>query len=336
MKRKGFTLIELLGVIVVLAVIAIITTPVILGVIEKSKKGALQSSGYGLVEAGILYHAEYQNSQTVRFDIKNNQIRTKEENKIDYKGSIKDGTILVNNQGEVTVCINDGKYAAYKNYKDNKIIVVDQKTCTVPENNYIVYLDNESTIKEMTNAEITLAITKLTERVNQLEKDKATLEEENKKLKEQNGDTEINSTITNSIVDLRNNLNTKANSSDFANLQTIVNNHTTSINNLNSSISGGYLSLKVKNSKIQFECQKFEFVNGEVTVNLSKLISGQYNSYIMMFQSNTIWADNGWHTVNYGWEYLKDENKMKLIGKLENGTAINGDAWVTYVIVGSN
>ena len=142
MKRKGFTLIELLGVIVVLAVIAIITTPVILGVIEKSKKGALQSSGYGLVEAGILYHAEYQNSQTVRFDIKDNQIRTKEENKIDYKGSIKDGTILVNNQGEVTVCINDGKYAAYKNYKDNKIIVVDQKTCTVPENNYIVYLDN--------------------------------------------------------------------------------------------------------------------------------------------------------------------------------------------------
>ena len=329
MKRKGFTLIELLGVIVVLAVIAIITTPVILGVIEKSKKGALQSSGYGLVEAGILYHAEYQNSQTVRFDIKDNQIRTKEENKIDYKGSIKDGTILVNNQGEVTVCINDGKYAAYKNYKDNKIIVVDQKTCTVPENNYIVYLDNESTIKEMTNAEITSAITKLTERVNQLE-------EENKKLREQNGDTEINSTITNSIVDLRNNLNTKANSSDFANLQTIVNNHTTSINNLNNSISGGYLNLRVKNSQIQFGCQKFEFVNGEVTVNLSKLISGQYNSYIMMFQSNTIWADNGWHTVNYGWEYLKDENKMKLIGKLENGTAINGDAWVTYVIVGSN
>ena len=116
MKRKGFTLIELLGVIVVLAVIAIITTPVILGVIEKSKKGALQSSGYGLVEAGILYHAEYQNSQTVRFDIKNNQIRIKEENKIDYKGFIKDGTILINNQGEVTVNLSkliSGQYNSY-------------------------------------------------------------------------------------------------------------------------------------------------------------------------------------------------------------------------------
>ena len=40
-------------------------------------------------------------------------------------------------------------------------------------------ISDESTIKEMTNAEITSAITKLTERVNQLE-------EENKKLKEQN------------------------------------------------------------------------------------------------------------------------------------------------------
>ena len=43
MKRKGFTLIELLGVIVVLAVIALITTPVILGVIEKARKEAAKT-----------------------------------------------------------------------------------------------------------------------------------------------------------------------------------------------------------------------------------------------------------------------------------------------------
>ena len=191
MKRKGFTLIELLGVIVVLAVIALITTPVILGVIEKSKKGALQSSGCGLVEAGILYHAEYQNSQTVRFDIKNNQIRTKEENKIDYKGSIKDGTILINNQGEVTVCINDGKYAAYKNYKDNKIIVVDQKTCTVPENNYIVYLDNESTA-ENNNQEL----------IARLEKLETTIKEQTKEINALKSEKANTNEITNSINNL--------------------------------------------------------------------------------------------------------------------------------------
>ena len=216
MKRKGFTLIELLGVIVVLAVIAIITTPVILGVIEKSKKGALQNSGYGLVEAGILYHAEYQNSQTVRFDIKNNQIRTKEENKIDYKGSIKDGTVLVNNQGEVTVCINDGKYAAYKNYKDNKIIVVDQKTCTVPENNYIVYLDNESTA-ENNNQEL----------IARLEKLETTIKEQAKEIDSLKSEKANTNEITNSI----NNLMTTHNS-DIININTKILSLTNRLNKL--------------------------------------------------------------------------------------------------------
>ena len=35
MKKKGFTLVELLAVIVILAIIAVIATPIILGVIEK-------------------------------------------------------------------------------------------------------------------------------------------------------------------------------------------------------------------------------------------------------------------------------------------------------------
>ena len=39
MKKKGFTLVELLAVIVILAIIALITTPLILNVIENAKKG---------------------------------------------------------------------------------------------------------------------------------------------------------------------------------------------------------------------------------------------------------------------------------------------------------
>ena len=37
MRKKGFTLIELLAVIVILAVIALIATPIILNIIEKIK-----------------------------------------------------------------------------------------------------------------------------------------------------------------------------------------------------------------------------------------------------------------------------------------------------------
>ena len=42
--KKGFTLIELLAVIVILAVIALIATPIILNIVEDSKKSAATNS----------------------------------------------------------------------------------------------------------------------------------------------------------------------------------------------------------------------------------------------------------------------------------------------------
>ena len=51
MKNKGFTLIELLAVIVILAVIALISTPMILGVIDTAKKGSAESAALGYVDA---------------------------------------------------------------------------------------------------------------------------------------------------------------------------------------------------------------------------------------------------------------------------------------------
>ena len=44
MKKKGFTLMELLAVIVLLAVIALIAIPILLSIIEKSRKGAFKDS----------------------------------------------------------------------------------------------------------------------------------------------------------------------------------------------------------------------------------------------------------------------------------------------------
>ena len=41
MNNKGFTLIELLAVIVILAIIALIATPIILGIISDSRKSAI-------------------------------------------------------------------------------------------------------------------------------------------------------------------------------------------------------------------------------------------------------------------------------------------------------
>lgn len=50
-KNKGFTLIELLAVIVILAIIALIATPIILGVIEDARKSSAESSALGYIDA---------------------------------------------------------------------------------------------------------------------------------------------------------------------------------------------------------------------------------------------------------------------------------------------
>ena len=51
MKKKGFTLIELLAVIVILAIIALIAVPIILNLIENSRKRAAVSSALGYVRS---------------------------------------------------------------------------------------------------------------------------------------------------------------------------------------------------------------------------------------------------------------------------------------------
>ena len=48
--KKGFTLIELLAVIVVLALIALIATPMVLNTIEEARAGAAQSSAYAYID----------------------------------------------------------------------------------------------------------------------------------------------------------------------------------------------------------------------------------------------------------------------------------------------
>ena len=56
-NKKGFTLIELLAIIVILAMIAVITVPLVLNIIENSKKGATQNSALGYIDAVHKYYA---------------------------------------------------------------------------------------------------------------------------------------------------------------------------------------------------------------------------------------------------------------------------------------
>ncbi len=49
--KRGFTLVELLAVIVILAIVTLIAVPLVYTQIEKSKKGAAESSCYALEES---------------------------------------------------------------------------------------------------------------------------------------------------------------------------------------------------------------------------------------------------------------------------------------------
>jgi len=50
-NNKGFTLIELLAVIVILAIIALIASPIIIGLIDDARKEAAANSAYGVYHA---------------------------------------------------------------------------------------------------------------------------------------------------------------------------------------------------------------------------------------------------------------------------------------------
>ena len=59
MRKNGFTLIELLAVIIILAVIALIATPIVLNVVDSAKKSAAESSIRGYADAIKLARYEY-------------------------------------------------------------------------------------------------------------------------------------------------------------------------------------------------------------------------------------------------------------------------------------
>ena len=121
-KRYGFTLIELLAVIVVLAVIAMITTPIVFGVINTAKKGSAEQSTVAYAKAvedtiaiAAMNNKSYANRDDYLYD----------EIKADVSGSTPTGGVYALKDGIVTrgiFCVNgykvtysDSQAKAYEN-----------------------------------------------------------------------------------------------------------------------------------------------------------------------------------------------------------------------------
>ena len=118
-KNKGFTLVELLAVIVILALIALIATPIILNVINDAKKQAAKDSAYGYMDAVEKYIVS---SELEDKSIKDGTYSVEELNKkISVKGSTPDnGNIEIKNSSVKSYDIGIDGYAV-SNGKVDKV-----------------------------------------------------------------------------------------------------------------------------------------------------------------------------------------------------------------------
>ncbi len=134
-EKKAFTLIELLAVIVILAVIALIATPIVLSILTKIRKSAFQDSAYGIMEAAKSYFAETILEENDPVD----QVFSFEEgatNELSYNGSKPKGGILtLSKSGEIGLAIHNNEWCAIKGKTENnvKLIKYEKDKCKIPD-----------------------------------------------------------------------------------------------------------------------------------------------------------------------------------------------------------
>ena len=132
--KKGFTLIELLAVIVILAIIALIATPIILGIINDARKSAKERSAE-LVYTGVEYAyttSLYKNTEGTVLadptltDLKNNlQVDNVEDENVKVEGTGENEKLVITTNDNVTCNITKvttGFNVECPGYLESKVI----------------------------------------------------------------------------------------------------------------------------------------------------------------------------------------------------------------------
>lgn len=139
MKKRGFTLIELLAVIVILAIIALITVPMIMDTIGKAREQSLVDSAYGIIEAGEYFYAENilgdpnQTQERYDFEVRNKQfVYTKDNTKtLSFKGEVpKTGMLQINTNGKTAIAICNDTHCACKSVSELKV-TLKESNCNI-------------------------------------------------------------------------------------------------------------------------------------------------------------------------------------------------------------
>ena len=124
--KKGFTLLELLGVIILLAVISLIATPVVLNVVEDAKISADKSTVYALLDAARLYKSEAMFDETKQAKIDN--VHNIYDD-VTLLNKPEEGKLHINNQGSTALSVIIRNKCYIKNLSDNEVTVKQASDC---------------------------------------------------------------------------------------------------------------------------------------------------------------------------------------------------------------
>ena len=147
-KMKGFTLVELLAVIIILAIVALVTTPAILNVINNSRLEGAKDKTWGTIDAVKL---AYTQSQTIdNKDIVDNPVVTfssGSDNSLEKLGRAvtisgekpTGGTVTINTtsveiHAKDLLFTKNGKYSCTTNTAGTEVnCCKNATTCAAPE-----------------------------------------------------------------------------------------------------------------------------------------------------------------------------------------------------------
>ena len=128
----------------ILAIIAVIATPIITGIIEDSKKASFERSAEGVVEATKFDIPEKLTEAGYTYEFENGEIDLGENVKVNNAKNLS-GTIKYNKDGEVSYAIHNDKWCVIKKNNETTTTEYEEGKCVLETSTIasaFTYMDN--------------------------------------------------------------------------------------------------------------------------------------------------------------------------------------------------